>query len=283
MIKKLKNYFLHQRNRQRVSICLSKGCAMMLNRKINLTQPSTWEFSGFSQNGEDGIIDVLRSQLNIKNRYFIEIGAADGIDNNSAWMLVAEKYNGIMVEGNPALSNVANELIAGYSIGADVMNLFVSTENLVDIKKQALYLNPDVMSLDIDGNDYYIANKLFSLGFRPKIFVVEYNSVFGPEKSITIMYNKDFMLSKADKNNLYYGVSIQGWRLFFEKVGYRFITVDQNGVNAFFVDEKCFDSEFLNNINSLDFAENQFQLNKFRVPSSEQFKLIQDLSFYSIT
>ena len=55
---------------------------MMLARRIDLTRPATWEFSGFSQNGEDGILDVLRHQLTRSNRYFIEIGAADGIENN---------------------------------------------------------------------------------------------------------------------------------------------------------------------------------------------------------
>ena len=84
MISKVKYFFLALRNRQRVQICLAKGTASMFDRSIDLTNPISWEFSGFSQNGEDGIIDVLRSQLKAKNRYFIEIGAADGIDNNSA-------------------------------------------------------------------------------------------------------------------------------------------------------------------------------------------------------
>ena len=60
MIKKLFNYLLDVRDRQRINIALSKGAAMMHARNIDLTQPGTWEFSGFSQNGEDGILDVLR-------------------------------------------------------------------------------------------------------------------------------------------------------------------------------------------------------------------------------
>ena len=81
------NYLLDTRDRQRINIALSKGGAMMHARNIDLTQPATWEFSGFSQNGEDGILDVLRKNLLESNRYFIEIGAADGIENNSAWLL----------------------------------------------------------------------------------------------------------------------------------------------------------------------------------------------------
>ena len=40
--------------------------------------PESWEFSGFSQHGEDGVIDFLIKQLNHKNEFFVEIGAADG-------------------------------------------------------------------------------------------------------------------------------------------------------------------------------------------------------------
>ena len=74
---------------------------------IDLTQPATWEFSGFSQNGEDGILDVLRKQLISSNRYFIEVGTSDGIKNSSAWLVVAEKYNGIMIDGKPMLAELS--------------------------------------------------------------------------------------------------------------------------------------------------------------------------------
>ena len=37
----------------------------------------------------------------------------------------------------------------------------------------AFHENPDLFSLDIDGNDFYIAKAILDGGFRPKIFVVE--------------------------------------------------------------------------------------------------------------
>src|SRR5574341_1854921 len=116
MIKRITNYLSDMRDRQRIGIALSKGGAMMHARNIDLTKPETWEFSGFSQNGEDGILDVLRSQLLSTNRYFIEIGTSAGIENNPAWLVIAEKYNGIMIEGNPRLVERTNRVIAGYSI-----------------------------------------------------------------------------------------------------------------------------------------------------------------------
>ena len=282
MIKRIKNYLFDVRDRQRIGIALSKGGAMMQARKIDLTKPSTWEFSGFSQNGEDGILDVLRSQLMSANRYFIEVGTSDGIENNSAWLVVAEKYSGIMVEGNLRLVERASRMVGGYSLGVECRNMFVTLENVQDLMSLSLHKDPDIFSLDIDGNDYYIAKAVLNGGIRPKIFVVEYNSVYGPTQSVTVEYRDDFAFTAAHLTQLYYGVSIAGWRKLFEPRGYRFITVDRNGVNAFFVDQTFFNPIFLENVGGLEFAENRYQYKKFQMPSSEQFALIADQKFISI-
>jgi hypothetical protein len=280
MIRKLINYLLDLRDRQRIIIALSKGGAMMNARNIDLTQPATWEFSGFSQNGEDGILDVLRKKLLSSNRYFIEIGAADGIENNTGWLLIAEKYNGMLFEGSERLVERAKRTVIGYSIGAECHNMFVTKESIRDMKEMAIHHDPDIFSLDIDGNDYHIAQAVLDAGFRPKIFVVEYNSVYGPERSMTIEYQPTFVFTKAHPTHLYYGVSISGWRKFFEQHGYRFVAVDRNGVNGFFVDPQFFDESFLDNLCGLEFAENQYK--KFRMSSEEQFKLIADQRFIPI-
>jgi len=252
---------------------------MMHARNVDPTHPATWEFSGFSQNGEDGILDVLRKQLSGSNRYFVEIGASDGIENNCAWLVVAEKYNGIMIEGNTALAERARRMIEAYSIGVECKNMFVTLESVKQLKQMAFYDDPDVFSLDIDGNDYYIARAILDLGIRPKIFAVEYNAVYGPEQSLTIQYQEDFLFTKAHPTRLYYGVSIAAWRKFFASHGYRFVTVDRNGVNAFFVDPDCFDAVFLNGVCPLEFAENMSQYKRFRMPNAEQFTLIADQKY----
>ena len=83
MINRIRRTFSDLQDRQRIAIALAKG-ARMSARRIDLRAPATWEFSAFSQNGEDGILDVLRSKLIDANRSFIEIGASDGIENNTA-------------------------------------------------------------------------------------------------------------------------------------------------------------------------------------------------------
>ena len=274
MLDRLKDLFRDSRDRERITIALSRGAAMRAARTVDLTLPETWEFSGFSQNGEDGLLEVLRSQLKSSNRYFVEIGAADGIENNTAWLLVAERYGGVMVEGNPYLVARAKRSVVPHSIAAEAVQMFVTRHNVGDIAARALFKDPDVFSLDIDGNDYHIANAVFDCGFRPRIFVVEYNSVFGPDRECTIPYEADFTIDRHP-TQLWYGVSIAGWRKFFAKRGYRFVTVDRNGVNGFFVDPQYFDGAFLDGIAGCPWRENFYHLRKFRKPSAEQFALIE--------
>src|SRR6478752_6955145 len=73
------------RNYDTISIALSRAAANISLRILDEKNPVSWEFSGFSQNGEDGILDFLWTKLKTKNRYFVEIGAANGLENNTAW------------------------------------------------------------------------------------------------------------------------------------------------------------------------------------------------------
>ena len=263
-------------NRLRMRAALKKGKAVKAARQIELTMPATWEFSGFSQNGEDGILDVLLSNLLNSNSNCIEIGVSDGMQNNTAWLIVAENFNGIMIEGNPLFASRAK------LITRQCHNMFVTCDNVQKIKSMSSELYPDVFSLDIDGNDYYIAKAILEAGFRPKIFVVEFNSVYGPERSVTIEYQEDFIYTKAHPTHLYYGVSIMGWTNYFESQDYKFVTVDTNGVNAFYVDPAFFDDSFLHDIKKLKFSENIHQYNKFKMTSNDQFKLIADKKLFVI-
>ena len=276
MIGKLKGFLYDLRDRQRMAIAMSRGAAMMHARKVDLRRPATWEFSGFSQNGEDGIIDVLRSQLKNSNRYFIEIGTSDGIENNTAWLLVAEKFAGIMIEGTASQVERAKRVVIPHSTGAECYNMFVTRESISELQKLAVFRDPDVFSLDIDGNDYYLAKVILDGGFRPKIFVVEYNSAYGPDRNLTIEYQADFDVWTAHNTQLYYGVSVTAWRRFFQSRGYRFVTVDRNGVNAFFVDPAQFDAGFLDGISGLEFAENTSQLRRHPKGHESQFALISN-------
>lgn len=257
----------------------ARAAATIPLRKIDESNPISWEFSAFSQSGEDGIIDYLISQVVSSNRYFIEIGAANGIENNTAWLAHARKFSGLMIDGNSQAISIAKSVSTPFM---EAMHLFVNDDNIQQLRDLAVYDNPDLFSLDIDGNDYYIVKAILEAAFKPKVFVVEFNSAYGPTAAKTIKYAADFNIIKAHPSYLYYGVSISGWKVLFEKFGYQFVTVDSNGVNAFFIDPSQFNSNFTKQIKGLPFAENSFQMRKFKFGWEKQFELIKNMNFFEI-
>lgn len=265
-----------------MAVALAKAGVQLQTRQVDLRRPATWEFSGFSQNGEDGVLDVLLSQASRVDRTCVEIGSGDGVENNTAWLLVARKFCGLMVEGDAHLARRTQRNVISHSIGSQCLHRFVTREEAGALVAQAPSRSPDIFSLDIDGNDFHIMQALFDAGFRPKIVVVEYNSVFGPERCLTIRYQHDFVLSRSHPSQLAYGVSIAGWRKALGERGYRFVTVEQNGVNAFFVDPAWFDAGFLDAVQGLEFAENRYQLRKFGADCNTQFENIAGERFLEI-
>jgi hypothetical protein len=267
---------------QSINMSLARGAATSALRAIDFTDPGSWEFSGFSQNGEDGIIDVLTRRIARPNRYFVEIGASDGLENNTSWLAVARRYNGLWIEGDPESFEWGRYLFTPLNYGLEILQMFATRESAGQVRKTALHADPDVFSLDIDGNDYYLACAMLASGFRPKVFVVEYNSAFGPEKSVTIPYRKDFHFAKGYGNNLYYGCSLAGWKNLFTQNGYTFVTVDFNGVNAFFVDPATFEDGFVGSIMPRDFAENFSLAREYKMDWRGQFHLIRDRELFEI-
>lgn len=249
---------------------------------LQANKPNSWEFSVFSQNGEDGITDFLIRNLLESNKYFVEIGASNAIENNTSYLAFVKKFSGLMIDGDKNSIFLAKKIIKRFCIAVDCLNLFVDKNSISFLKSSMTYTNPDVFSLDIDGNDFYLAKTIIESGIRPKIFIVEYNSAFGPEKSITIEYNESFNMFKAHPTFLYYGVSINGWRKYFESIDYKFVTVDSNGVNGFFIDKNCFNESFIKDLDGLQFKENFYQLYKFKGDYNTQFNLISDQKFQII-
>lgn len=263
---------------QRITLGLSRAGTVSGLRVLDETRPESWEFSGLSQNGEDGIIDYLLGKLNRTNRYFVEIGAADGLENNTAWLAVAKKYSGLMIEGNAVLAAKQRQTIPAFNLGVKCLECFVTKDNIDRVIENMLYRDPDVFSIDIDGNDYHIVKSFLEKGIKPKIIVVEYNSVWGPERAVTIPYQAIFDYQAAHDSGLYYGVSVQAWRKLLESRGYRFITVDTNGVNAFFVDVDCVDATWLHAVRPVEFRENFYQHQKFHRTWEAQVQCIQHLA-----
>ena len=104
--------------------------------------------------------------------------------------------------------------------------------NLVHDELAALGVEqPDLVSLDLDGNDYHITEALLRGGLRPALWVAEYNARFSATTRWVMPYDPAHRWQGTD----YYGASLAAWRDLFAEAGYRLVCCNANGVNAFFV------------------------------------------------
>ena len=266
----------------RINTACARGALNAATRKVDPKKTWTWEFSAFSQNGEDGLIDHLLSTLEQPNRYFVEIGASDGLENNTSFLAFVKKYNGVMVEGNHFKATNAARHLQSMNWGVRYLNLFITPETARTLVSECIQPEPDFFSLDIDGNDFYIAQRLLESGLHPKVMCVEYNSTFGPEMAITIPYRQDFDYMQAHPTGFYYGVSLEGWKKLLGNYGYQFVTVDTRGINAFFVDPGAVDATLFSGLENIDFADNCAHEMRVRGGWKQQFAEIAALPYVTI-
>ena len=222
---------------------LQKSYPEVLNasKSIKLNKKNTLNINDFgikiySQNEEDGIILYLLKHIGIKTKKFIEIGIQDGTECNTTNLLKNFSWSGTQIEGSQKFY-----LKAKYKLGKilgkkiknlNLLNIFVTRNNINKTIKKLVPNNIDLLSIDIDGNDFWIWKSIKCI--RPRLVIIEYNSFFGSKISATIKYKSNFLWDIENKKS-YYGASLKALEKLGKKKKYVLAGVDQNGVNAFFV------------------------------------------------
>jgi hypothetical protein len=187
----------------------------------------------FSQTDEDGItLEILRRINNNQNGVYVEFGVGDGTENNTL-ILAALGWKGFWVGGEDLQFN-ANDIDKKQFA---YFKEWITRENISSLAKKGLMEidanGVDVISLDLDGNDIYLAEELLNGNFRPKLFIVEYNSKFPPPVEFQITYDPQH----AWKGDDYYGASLSSFNRLFNKFNYKLVCCNSHtGSNAFFID-----------------------------------------------
>ena len=195
------------------------------------------EFQVYSQWGEDGIIDWLINKFPEISKSFLEIGTENYKESNTRFLLSNNNWNGFLIEADKAAVKDIKSQRIFWKHNLRVENEFITKDNINEIvKKINVPKKLGLLSLDIDGVDYWILNNLSFL--KPSIVVCEYNSLFGQKKSVTVPYKKNFIRSEEHYSNLYYGASIKAFIDMMKKKNYFLIGTNSAGNNAFFIEKK---------------------------------------------
>jgi hypothetical protein len=196
------------------------------------------EFRVSSQWGQDGIIDWLieRAAIPSTAQTFVELGVENYRQSNTRFLLQNRNWRGLIVDGDPALVAAVKSDGLAWRYDLTARATFITRENINDLISGAGFGGEiGLLSIDIDGNDYWVWEALHTV--RPIICICEYNAVFGDVHPICIPYDQYFSRTKKHPSNLYFGASIAALRSLASKKGYRFVGTNSAGNDAFFVRE----------------------------------------------
>ena len=209
----------------------------LARRRFDLPTLEDVEFRCHSQNGEDGILLYVLALLGTTNRKVVEICAGDGIECNAANLLVNHGWNGLLFDGD------AEQIARGRAFYATCrntsvapptfINAWITTDVVNDLVADHGFSGPiDLLSLDVDGNDYWIWKALDCV--TPRIVVLEFNAGCGSDVSVSMTYQPDFRLDYTVQPYRC-GASLAAFVKLARVRGYRLVGVQSLGFNAFFV------------------------------------------------
>lgn len=182
-----------------------------------------------SQNGEDGILEEIFRRIGVRSKFFVEFGVENGNENNTFHLLKNEKWQGLWIEGSPKYYQNAMEISRGLNL--KLVNAFIKTSNILDLfSSGGVPKEPDLLCVDIDGNDYWIVKKLLSQ-YSPRVICVEYNAKYTSGQDFVIECDDNFVWDGSN----YFGASLKTYTEMLDASGYQLVGCDSFGVNAFYV------------------------------------------------
>jgi hypothetical protein len=186
----------------------------------------------FSQFEEDGLLVAVFGALGAANRLFVDIGSADGITSNCANLAVNFGWHGLFIDG------ATDQVERGrrwYATHPDTflfppvfVDAMVTRDNINGLIRGAGFSGEvDFLSIDIDGNDYWIWEALEAI--NPRVVMVESNAAFG-DRPVVVPYDPTFVYSDE-----YFGAGPEAFRRLASRKGYRLVGANRFGFNLIFV------------------------------------------------
>lgn len=192
------------------------------------------EFQVYSQWGEDGLIQYLIRELVIECPIFVEFGVEKYTESNTRFLLTNNNWSGLVIDGSEQnIQYIKNDPVY-WKHNLKVECAFIDTENINElIMQNGIKGDIGLLSVDIDGNDYWVWEAIDAVS--PRIVICEYNSLWGDTEAVTTPYAPLFIRSKSHVSNLYYGASIVALSKLAKTKGYSLVGSNKAGNNVFFV------------------------------------------------
>jgi hypothetical protein len=206
-----------------------------LSKKNELPSITETGFRVFSQFEEDGKLLFIFSVLGMTNKTFVEIGSDDGVNSNSANLYFNFGWHGLFIDGNPKSIKRGKKFFSKYPHPWFYKPTFVcdlvKRENVNELIGNAGFKGEvGLLSIDIDGNDYWVWDALTVI--QPQVVIIETHNEFGLN-NIVVPYDPDYFY--PGKHPIYHGASPVAMQKLGAKKGYRLVGSNDMGFNFIFI------------------------------------------------
>ena len=244
------------------------------------------EFKVFSQFGDDGIIQYLIHRLATLPDSFVEFGVENYQESNTRFLLLNDNWRGVVLDSDQQCIRQIQESKFYWRHTLAARCAWITRDNINELLRKARLTGEiGLLSIDIDGNDYWVWEKLDAVD--PVIVIVEYNSIFGPDLAVTIPYDPNFARHRAHYSGQFWGASLPGLTQLAEKKGYSLVGCNRAGNNAYFVR-----NDKIDNLKALD-AKDAFVDARWRdsrdkngkldyLTGTERFQAIAEMEVYDL-
>jgi hypothetical protein len=201
--------------------------------------PSVWEtgYRVFSQFDEDGVILFLLAVAGTETRRFVDIGSSDGVNsNNTANLALNLGFHGLFVDARESEIERGRRFYATHPDTRErppvFRQAFVTRENVNEIVREAGFEGViDLLSIDIDGNDYWIFEALECV--QPRLVCIETHTELGLDDFVA-PYDPDFDWRRSPPGTKI-GASPLATTQLAERLGYRLVGANLYGFNALYL------------------------------------------------
>ncbi|MCW3087900.1 MAG: hypothetical protein JWQ78_1286 [Sediminibacterium sp.] len=214
-----------------------------------------FEFQSFSQFGEDGLIREIFKRIGTTNRYFVEFGVETGTETNTTYLLY-QQWKGLWIDGSgDNIRSIQQHFQKAIGKGdLTAIESFITAENIEQLFKQGnVPAEFDLLSIDIDRNDYYVWDAIRS--YNPRVVIIEYNSIFRPGCHFVVDYDANAVWDGTSNTS----ASLEALYQLGLTKGYALVASSYAGVNAFFVRQDLVEGKFTGPFT----AENHFESPKY--------------------
>jgi hypothetical protein len=222
--------------------------AFLVSQSIQDYQRAS-DFNIFTNGGEDGILLFLLSKINALHKTFIDIGSNDCINSNFANLAFHHNWKGVFIDAEAEALNRGKYIYKKHfkekATCFSFIHSLVTPENINDLLLKAdPEGNVDLLSIDLDGNDYFVWKAMNII--QPKIVVTEVQIEKGGIDFIP-EYTHGF---ERFESGIPKGASPLSMTILALEKGYELVAANKKGYNLFFVRKDC-----MTNLKSINVTE----------------------------